>query len=169
MLTRRRLCPSLAALSHLICHRHTLTANVSAPPPCSSLLHSSLCNQLLNDQLLCIHPNCLLHLAFVSLSLAPSSTNVIDIHQSFSHAKTPPRAKPSHTMLSHYISSSQLPSTKHRPKPIAWLGDGSQLLGSGSTTACSIGGGGAPQRETFKSLSFHGPLPTRSMPCIESC
>lgn len=38
MLTRRRLYPSLAAQSHLIRHRHTLTANVSSPQPCSLII-----------------------------------------------------------------------------------------------------------------------------------
>lgn len=63
-----------------------------------------------------------------------------------------------------------LPSTSTVQKPMAWLGNGPQPLGSGSTTACSIGGGGAPHTKSFQTPKLQASMAyARLSPCIESC
>lgn len=77
------------------------------------------------------------------------------------------------TTSAHPIISAHpsFPSTSTVQKPIAWLGDGPQPLGSGSTTVCSIGGGGAPQRETHSILKLRWSMlyALGSVHALESC
>lgn len=149
-LTRWRLCPSLAALSHLIRHRHTLTANVSSPPPYSL----SLYDQLQIDRPFHVY------LLFIISPFASPSLDRYDRHPSKFQLDESASPEPSPAIDAIIITSahpvSLAPDTVQ--KPIAWLGDGPQPLGSGSTTACSIGGGGAPHTENIQTTKLQASM-----------